>query len=150
MRTEFDSLGSEGGASPLWNILSDGFFGFFVPGTKTFAVIGSSGGIESGIGYKITQTNGNLCGGYCTFDPDDNYNYYWLYNVDDILSAEQVSDPRPYAFGKLSLPFDDDGAHGIIGATVDSASNTLYIALSNAGQVGTYDRPPLILTYGFQ
>lgn len=148
LRQLFDAYDPDAQASPLWNILSNGVVGFFVPGTKTFAVLGSTGGIESGIGYKITQTDGNLCGGYCSYDPADNYNYYWLYNIDDIVAANTVSDPRPYAFGKLSLPFDDNGEHKIIGGTVDTTSNTLYIALSNAGQVGRYDRPPLILVYG--
>jgi hypothetical protein len=102
LREEFDSVDPNSAASPLWNILTDGYFGFFVPGTKTFAVIGSSGGVHSGIGYEITQTNGNLCGGYCSVEPDDNYNYYWLYDVDEILSAENLADPRPYAYGQLS------------------------------------------------
>ncbi len=150
LRAELDAYDPESAASPLWNILTDGYFGFFIPGSKTFAVFGSSGGVESGIGYKITQTNGNLCGGYCSYDPDDNYNYYWLYDVDTILDAENVSEPRPYAFGKLSLPFDDGGEHRIIGASVDNINNTLYIALEAAGQVGDFDRPPLILTYGWE
>ena len=147
LREEIQSYDMGPGGSRLWNMLTKGRFGFFVPGTKTFAVLGSSAGIDSGIGYKITQTNGNLCGGYCAYDPDDQYNYYWLYNIDDIIGAEEVSEPRPYSYGKISLPFDDNGRYRVIGGTVDTATNTLYISLYGAGRVGRYDTPPLILTY---
>ena len=58
---------SQGSASPIWNFLSEAVYGFIVPGTSTFAVFGSSGGVNSGIGYKLTQDNGNLCEGYCSY-----------------------------------------------------------------------------------
>ncbi len=136
-----------GGASPLWNFLSKARFAFIAPGTSTFVVLGSTGGIRSGIGYKITQDNGNLCGGYCAYEADDDSNAYWLFDVNDILAADDVHLPRPYASGEWSVPFDDDGQHGIIGGTFDPATATLYLALGGAGRVGTYDRPPLILVF---
>ena len=43
----------EGSASPVWSFLSNGVYGFIAPGTRTFVVVGSSGAIDSGIGYKI-------------------------------------------------------------------------------------------------
>lgn len=101
-------------------------------------------GVESGIGYKITQDDGNVCGGYCAYAADDESNAYWLFDVNDILAAHDVHLPRPYASGSWSLPFDEDGQHPIIGGTFDSATSTLYLALGDAGQVGTYDRPPLL------
>jgi len=134
-------------ASPLWNILSRGVFGFFVPGTRTFAVIGSSGGLETGIGYKAVQDDGTLCGGPCAFGADDSYNYYWLFDVAEILAAQNVFDAQPYAYGIWEVPFDDSGRHKVIGATLDPDGGILYVALGNAGQVGDYDRPPLIITY---
>ena len=135
------------GASPLWNFLSKARFGFIAPGTSTFVVVGHTGGVESGIGYKITQDNGNLCGGYCAYDADDYSNTYWLFDVNDILAASDTHLPRPYAAGYWSVPFDDGGQHPIIGGTFDPDTATLYLALGNAGQVGTYDRPPLIVVY---
>jgi hypothetical protein len=45
------------------------------------------------------------------------------------------------------VPLDDDGQHGVVGGTYDPATSTLYLALGNAGQVGTYDRRPLIVVY---
>ncbi|RZS93819.1 hypothetical protein [Aquimarina brevivitae] len=134
----------------LWNYLSEGIYGFIIPGTRTFAVFGSSGGVDSGIGYKIIQDNGNECGGYCAYQAADYYNYYWFFDLDDILNAENVWDPRPYAYGRFSVPFDEQGEHSIIGATFDSGSGMLYLCLSKAGQMGTYDRPPLIVGYKIQ
>jgi len=147
---EYEAQGKAGPfppASPLWNILSKGVYAFFVPGTRTFAVIGSSGGIETGVGYKAIQDDGYECGGPCAYGADDAYNYYWLFDIDDILAAENVFDPQPYDYGIWELPFDDNGNHRIIGATVDPEDGVLYVALGNAGQVGAYDRPPLVLTY---
>jgi len=138
---------SQGSASPIWNLLSRGMYGFIVPGTSTFAVFGSSGGVDSGIGYKITQDSGRLCGGYCSYEAADNYNYYWLFDVKEILNATQVYDIQPYAYGRLSVPFDNQGKNRIIGGTFDPGTGMLYLSLRGAGQVGKYDRPPLIVGY---
>ncbi|MFK7985033.1 MAG: hypothetical protein AB8I08_03305 [Sandaracinaceae bacterium] len=134
-------------ASSLWNFLSKAMYGFIVPGTRTYAVFGSSGGMTTGIGYKIRQDNDNLCGGYCAYGADDYANYYWLYDLDDVLDGETLSAPQPYAYGVWDVPFDDGGAHRIIGGTWDAGSSTLYLSLANAGQVGDYDRPPVIVAY---
>ena len=136
----------EGSASPVWSFLSNGVYGFIAPGTRTFVVVGSSGGIDSGIGYKITQDDGRLCGGYCSYAAADNYSYYWLFDLDEILAAGSPSEPRPYAYGRWDVPFGSPG-RVVIGGAFDPAGRVLYVALSNAGQVGTYDRPPLILTF---
>jgi hypothetical protein len=143
-----DALQTQEGSAPaLWNFLSRAVYAFIVPGTRTFAVFGSSGGIHSGIGYKITQDNGNLCGGYCAYNAEDYYNYYWLFDVQEIIDAPDPYDIEPYAHGAWSVPFDDNGAHRIIGGTFDDGNGILYLCLSSAGQVGTYDRPPLIVAY---
>ncbi|MFH2010260.1 MAG: hypothetical protein ABI333_26915 [bacterium] len=134
-------------ADPLWNILSRGRYAFFVPGTRTFAVIGSTAGLETGIGYKAVQQDGAVCGGPCPYGTDDYYNYYWLFDVAEILAAENSFDPQPYAYGIWEIPFDAGGEHAVIGATLDPDGGTLYVALGNAGQLGDYDRPPLIITY---
>ncbi len=75
----------QGSASALWNSLSRGIYGFIIPDTRTFAVFGSSGGVD------------------CN--------------------------------------------HSIIGGTSNPADQVLYLALDRAGQVGDYDRPPLILAF---
>ncbi|GAA0413183.1 hypothetical protein GCM10009133_21910 [Cocleimonas flava] len=133
--------------SPIWGPVSKAKYGFIIPGTSLFMAVGSHGGIHSGIGYKITQDNGNLCGGPCTYEADDNYNYFWLFDVNDMLTAEDPWLVQPISYGKWSHPYDKAGKHNILGASYDDATSTLYMTLSNAGQVGTYDRPPLILAY---
>lgn len=140
----------EGSASPVWNFLSRGVYGFIVPGTRTFAVFGSSGGVDSGIGYKITQDDGNLCGGYCSYAAADNYNYHWFFDLDEILAAGEVWEPRPYAYGRWSVPFDGDGQHEIQGGAFDPVNHTLYLALEGAGQVGDYDYTPLIVVFSLE
>lgn len=132
-------------ADPLWNELSKGIYGFFVK--DSFVVVGSTGGLASGIGYKAVQSDGNVCGGPCSYDPDDNYNYIWLFSVDEILAAGNPSDAIPYFYGIWEVPFDAGGAHRVIGATFDDNSGTLYVALADAGQLGTYDRVPLIVAF---
>ncbi len=134
-------------ASPLWNFLSKAMYGFIVPGTRTYVVVGSTGGTETGIGYKIRQDDDNLCGGYCARGAADYSNYYWLFDLDEVLEAESPSDPQPYAYGPWSIPFDEGGRHRIVGGTWDPEGRTLYLALDGAGQVGDYDRPPLIVAY---
>jgi len=150
---EWEPQGTPGPFPPadaLWNPLSAGRYGFFIPGTKTFAVIGHTAALQSGIGYKAVQSDGYTCPGPCPYDPADYTNYYWFYNVDDILSASELYEPRPYAYGSFDVPFDGDGTRPIIGATFDPTNNTLYLAVKDAAQLGTYDRPPLIVTYKLQ
>jgi hypothetical protein len=89
----------------------------------------------------------NECGGPCPYEPNDWYNYYWLYDVEEIANAANPWEPKPYAYGVWELPFvTDRELHTIIGATVGS-NGILYVALANAGQIDIYDRPPLILTF---
>jgi hypothetical protein len=143
-----DALQVERGvAPPLWNFLSKAMYGFIIPGTKTFAAIGSSGGIDSGIGYKITQDDGALSGGYSSYAARDNYNYYWLFDIDEILAAGNAYDPRPYAYGRWSVPFDEGHKHPILGGTFDPSRGILYVSLAGAGSVGEYDYVPLIVAY---
>ncbi len=71
----------------------------------------------------------------------DHYNYYWLLDVKEILNATQVYDIQPYAYGRLSVPFDNQGNNRIIGGTFDPASGMLYLSLKDKG------RPPLIVGY---
>ncbi len=137
----------DGVASSLWNHLSRAMYGFVVPGTRTYAVFGSTGGLETGIGYKIDQDNGNRCGGYCAYGADDYTNYYWLFDLDELIAAASPSEPRPYDYGAWELPFDDGGSHRIAGGAWDPDERVLYLSLGGAGQVGTYDRPPLIVAY---
>lgn len=148
--TEYGTQGTPGPfppADPIWNNLSAGVYGFFVPQSDTFAVIGSSAGLTSGLGYKAVQSNGNFCGGPCAYEPDDYYNYYWLYDINDIVGAQNVWEPRPYDYGTWDVPYGDNEKRLIVGGTMDEDHSILYVAVANAGQVGEWDRPPLIVTF---
>ena len=133
--------------SPIWGPVSKAKYGFFIPGTGLFLAVGSSGGINSGIGYKITQDNGTRCPGQCSYEADDNYNFFWLFDVNDLLSAEEPWLVQPVSYGKWSHPYDDGGVHRVLGATYNETTSILYITLGRAGRVGEYDRPPLIVAY---
>ena len=67
-------IGAVAGTNALWTELSAAAYGFIVPGTRTYLTMGSSGGHNSGIGYKAKQNNGNVCGGPCAYDVNDYYN----------------------------------------------------------------------------
>jgi hypothetical protein len=139
---------TEGTATQTWNPLSRGVYGFIVPGSRTFAVVGSNGGVASGVGEGITQIDGTVCNGSCPYDPDDFYNYYWLFDLDEILAAGDSADPTPYAHGRWDVPFDDGGQHLIVGATLDPERGLLYMALSEAGALqGTFETSPVIVAY---
>lgn len=133
--------------SPIWAETSRAIYAFIIPDTNYYLVIGSHSGLHSGLGYKITQDSGRICGGSCPYEASDYYNYFWLFDVNDILSAENPHSILPVSYGKWSHPFDDDGQHKVIGATFDHYNHRLFIALNAAGQVGRYDSVPLIISY---
>ena len=133
--------------SPIWGPVAKARYGFIIPGTSYFLAIGSHAGLHSGIGYKITQDSGGLCGGPCPYESADKYNYFWIFDVDDMLRAEQPWLVQPITYGKWSHPYDKNGRHIVIGGAFDNESSTLYLALSGAGQIGKYDKVPLIISY---
>ncbi|WP_157972857.1 T9SS type A sorting domain-containing protein [Aureibaculum luteum] len=138
-------------ANDIWTHLSRAVYGFIVPGTRTYVTIGKSGGHQTGVCYKCTQTNGNLCGGYCTPDSNDNYNYYWLWDLNDLLDVKNGQrlpyDVQPYAYGKFNTPFQSS-AHSINGGSFDPITGNLYLSIENAdNEQGTYANPPIIVVY---
>jgi len=143
-----DILYNENRQNDLWTIISGASYGFIVPGTGTYMTLGFAGGFNSGLGYKITQTDGHLCPGPCSYDPDDNYNYYWLWKVSDMLKAKsglvEPSDLRPYAHGQLDTR---GNAARLKGAAYDPAMKRLYVSLQQGDTIPTFDKPPLILVY---
>ena len=138
----------------LWTEVSTASVGFLVPGSDTYAVFGTSGGHSSGIGYKITQDNGYQCGGPCPYEASDVYNYYWLYDVNDMISVVQGSlEPhqvRPYEYGEMKLPFQDQGGTPrlVIGASFNQTNNMLFLMLGNADRLQSqYESGPLLIGY---
>lgn len=145
------------GTNDLWTDESQASFGMIIPGTRTYFSIGHSGGHNSGIGYKATQNNGNLCGGPCPYDADDYYNYYWLWDVNDLLAVKNGTmnayDVRPYDYGVFNAPYQYDTYtqspefHEIRGGTFDPATGMIYLTIYDGGSFGTYSRLPAIAAY---
>ncbi|MCZ6820480.1 MAG: hypothetical protein O7G31_13460 [Calditrichaeota bacterium] len=132
-----DDLSNDSGSNKLWTHVSFAAYGFIIPNSRSYLTIGHSGGHNGGIGYKITQDNGNQCGGYCSRIASDNYNYYWLWDINDLVRVKEgkvsPSSVRPYAFGQLPMPFQQSGFNEISGASFDSESGRLYVSLDGAG-----------------
>ena len=135
------------GTNDLWTVLSWAAYGFIIPNTRTYAVFGSSGGHKSGIGYKIQQIGHDYnCSGPCANDPLDYYNYYWLFNLDDLIAVKngkmQPYDVRPYEYGEFPAPFQtsdyltsiEAAMRPIRGGDFDASSNTLYLVLGGSLQ----------------
>jgi hypothetical protein len=126
----------------LWGDVSECRGAFIIPNTSILMIVGRHGGSHTGVGYKITQDNGNVCGGPCSYGAADNYNYFWLYDLNEVVAAGSYVDAVPFSFGKWKMPYG-----GFIHGAAFDGVDKLYICIGKAGQVGTYDRPPLILRY---
>ena len=155
----FEDADAVVGENAIWTANSQASYGFIVPGTRTYLTIGASGGHNSGIGYKATQSDGNLCGGPCPYDADDRYNYYWLWDVNDLVAAMNgtldFADVRPYDYGVFDAPFQIDDYsgglpefHPITGGTYDPLTGKLYLTIFDGGASGSpYRRNPAIAVY---
>ncbi|MDD4863065.1 MAG: hypothetical protein PHE38_03520 [Alishewanella agri] len=132
--------------------LSKASYGFIIPNTTTYFVIGSSGGHKTGVGYKLQRKNGK-CSGFCSVDPNDLSNYYWLFDIKDwiaVLNGEKEPfQVKPYSYGEFNTPFiHDNKFHAISGASYDEINSILWLSLEKADtSAGKNYNPPLILGY---
>jgi len=137
----------------LWTRISGAVYGFIVPGTRTYATIGYSGGHVGGVGYKIIQDNGNLCGGPCSNLAADNYNFYWLWDLNDLIAVkrgEKLSyEIMPYSYGVFDAPFQPpSGANKIVGGAFESTEHVLYLVIENGDlEQNKYEPLPVIVAY---
>ena len=140
------------GDNELWTHMSQARFGFIIPGTSTYATFGSSGGHRSGVGYKLSR-GGEECPGYCPNDPSDHFNYYWLWDMRDLLRARSGRYPSsailPYESGEFNVPFQTGGElKNIGGASYDAQRGLLYLSILRANNtLGPYSNPPIIVAY---
>ncbi|NQZ87206.1 MAG: hypothetical protein HRT54_06460 [Colwellia sp.] len=147
------------GNNDLWTEESGASFGFIVPNSSTYLVIGYSGGHHSDIVYKKTQKNGkSKCPGFCAADRNDYYNHFWMFDANFFkLSKDELIEPhqiRPYRYGPIKLPFEhrklSNGKASINfanAATFDENNSVLYILLSQADSEYRYARLPVILAF---
>jgi hypothetical protein len=136
------------GTNDLWTVLSWAVYGFIIPDTRTYAVFGSSGGHDTGIGYKIQQVDASSnCPGPCANNRNDYYNYYWLFDVNDLVAVKKGQmlphEVRPYEYGKFPAPFQDqanilsskpEAYRPIRGGDYDAANKVLYLVLGGSSQ----------------
>ncbi|MEZ4223358.1 MAG: hypothetical protein R3B13_20600 [Polyangiaceae bacterium] len=146
-------LSNDSGTNDLWTHLSRAAYGFIAPGTRTYVTLGSSGGHASGVCYKCTPSGASQpCGGYCSKDGSDYDNYFWFWDVNDLVKVKQGAlQPhavKPYAHGKFATPFS---SKDIGGGSFDPGSGLLYLTLQHAddGQ-GQYNNPPVVLAYSIK
>lgn len=148
-----DILSNFDGKNDLWTSISGAAYGFIIPGTSTYLTVGRSGGHKSGVGYKIVQDDGRLCGGSCAYSASDYSSYYWLWDVKELvkvkLGLRNSFDVRPYAYGEFPIPMDLKKA-GVNSGYFDPESKLLYLSIPNGDTTGTYGRPPLMLVYKFE
>lgn len=144
-----DDLYNKSLKNDLWTELSSAYYGFIIPGTSSYLVVGKSGGHNSGIGYKITQDNGRKCGGPCSLKNKDTYNYYWLFDVGEFLSVKagkkQAYQTLPYQYGFFDLSNTNPY---IIGADYDSSKGLLYVVFESEDKIqSVYEAAPVVRVY---
>ncbi len=133
----------------LWTHLSRVTYGIIIPGTRTYATFGYSGGHESGIGYKIIRDDGKQTGGYSSYKVKDNYHYYWLFDVEDLVRVRQGRmqpyQVRPYEYGVFRSPFSSSSIQ-IGGGSFDPKTGRIFLtALKADRQQGQYENPPIVM-----
>ncbi|MEM5498077.1 hypothetical protein WNY77_11775 [Paraglaciecola mesophila] len=140
-------LYNEKKSNDIWTITSKAFVGF-ISQTEEYIVVGTSAGHKRGLGYKIKQLNGRLCGGPCPLDPKDEYNYFWIWEMDRLIKPDDAMTSshniQPSRYGNLILPH----LNGlVIGGYFDSARNRLYLLESNADRKSKYVILPVMRIY---
>lgn len=139
----------------IWTEVSYAAYGFINPNGKYYIIVGNSGGHNSSIGYKIKQNNGNVCGGPCANDARDYYNYYWIFDVQDLLKAQknelQAHLIKPIKVGHLALPFQPNNSlRKVIGADFDYTNNRLWMLIENVdNSQSQFETAPVMVVYKF-
>jgi hypothetical protein len=148
-----EDLRNESRENTLWNHLSRAVYGVILPGTRTYATFGHSGGNRSGIGYKNLRDDGSRSGGYSSYAVKDNYHYYWFWDLNDLLRVKAgviaPHEVRPYEYGIFETPFAGPSSR-LGGGALDASSGRLYLtALGADSMQGRYANPPVVMAYRF-
>jgi hypothetical protein len=150
-RPMYEDLYNKSKENKVWTEVSNAYYGFILPNSERYLVLGNSGGHDSSIGYKATQKNGNKCGGPCAFDNKDYYNFYWIFDVNDFVKSQEGKikpwNIKPIEYGKLDLPFARK-TKNMIGADYDERNQKLYIMLENVDRSQSrFEKAPVMLVY---
>ncbi len=116
-----------------WTVITAACHGFIIPNTRTYVVLGRYQGKE-GFGYKLVSDYKQDCGGPCRQFEDDYYNQYWLFDLDEILRADEPFLVFPYEYGRITFLdsfLDRKGMRAsILNAGFDIHTGQLAIILS--------------------
>jgi hypothetical protein len=175
-----DDMANVSGNNQVWNLKTETGIGIIVPGTRTYALLGSAGGfnrnpanpwhgtpepafqppVAGTIVYKRADSMGYDNGGVAVWDAQDRHYMYAFYDLEEILAAAHPDSPRPYANGVFPAPFGRYGAYSIpgqwtdavAGGAYDPAGNRLYLTLPAAdnGSDPLYPGNPVIAVYEFR
>jgi hypothetical protein len=144
-RTEWSTLTlpPESLRNDLNSLINGGWIGFVVPGTDTFLVLGAQLGNEFGNGYKKDNFQGTLPnnGGGAPFDVNDQDNYYWAFNLNDIAGIADIYDLLPFEYGRFDNNrwFNTGGNIKTVGDKVggghfDPTNNRLYVSIASGNE----------------
>jgi len=106
----------------VWTNCSEAYYGFVVPNTFTYLVIGYSGGHRHGVSYGP--------GYHATVDTDWD-SWYWAFDIREIWSASSPTDPFPYEYGIFPNKYRGSGSYpyegDIRGGSYDPVNKILYM-----------------------
>jgi hypothetical protein len=146
-----EDLSNKSRKNRLWNHLSRAVYGIIIPGTRTYATFGHSGGNQSGVGYKNVRDDGSRSGGYSSYAVKDNYHYYWFWDVNDLVRVMRGEikphEVLPYEYGVFETPFGD-ASQNLGGGTFDPVTSRIYLTAQGADKTqGRYSNPPIVMAY---
>ncbi len=175
-----DDMANVSGDNKTWTLKTDAGIGIIVPGTRTYALLGSSGGfhpnpanpwqgtpepafqppVAGTIVYKREDSMGYNSGGQAVWDAQDRHYMYAFYDLEKIVAAAHPYSVRPYANGVFPAPFPRYGNYAVPGQWVDAvaggaydaAHNLLYLTLPAAANDSDplYPGDPVIAVYRFK
>lgn len=175
-----NEMANVGGGNRVWTLKTESGIGFIVPGTRTYALLGTAGGFHPNPGnpwqgtpepafqppiagtivYKRADSLGYNSGGPAVWDAQDRHYMYAFYDIEELLAAAHPYDPRPYANGVFPAPFNRYGGYtvpgqwpdAIAGGAWDAARGLLYLTLPAAANESDplYPGDPVIAVYSFR
>lgn len=142
-----------GAAGQQWDHCSEACYGFLVPNTDTYMVLGFDEGVEGGSTYYDPADPWGGGKGYGPLSQGDVWNAVWFFRKSEILAASNVYDPVAYERVRLILPFEGTKLRGqqnrLIGADFDISTNKLWLALEGVESYGIPGSLPIVLCYDF-
>ena len=175
-----DDMANVSGDNKTWTLKTESGLGIIVPGTRTYALLGSTGGfhrnpanpwhgtpepafqppVAGTIVYKRDDSLGYHWGGPAVWDAQDRHYMVAFYDLEEILAAAHPYSVRPYANGVFPAPFARYGNYtvpgqlvdAVAGGAYDAAHNLLYLTLPAAANESDppYPGDPVIAVYRFK